>query len=66
MEAGLQDDQVVPLDEVDEAMLVGEAARPSAGEGVFKLLGIADAAEGVAAGVVDEPVDVLDHRPVRG
>jgi hypothetical protein len=57
---GLQDPEVVPVDEVDEAVLLGDAARPGAGQGVSELLRFADAGEGVPAGVGDQAVDALE------
>ncbi len=46
VEACLQDHQVVAVDEVDEAVFLGDASRPGAGQCVSELLGSADAGEG--------------------
>ena len=66
MVAGLQDDKVVTVDEVNEAVLVGDASRPGAGEGVAQLFGFADTGERVAQGVGGEPVDARDVLTVGG
>jgi hypothetical protein len=53
----LQDDDVVAVDEVDKAMFVVDASGPAAGKNVPKLLGFADAAQGVPENIVEEAVD---------
>jgi hypothetical protein len=63
VEADLQDHEVVAVDEVDEAVFLGDASRPGAGQGASELLGFADAGERVAAGVVDQAVDALQAVP---
>ena len=64
VESGLEDDQVVTVDEVDQAVFLGDAARPGPGEHVAKRLGFADPGDRVAQGVVDEPVDPFEGLPV--
>jgi hypothetical protein len=54
--SGLQDDDLVVRDEVDQAVLVGDTARPRARQGVLERLGFADARMRIAQGVPDEPV----------
>ncbi|MFZ4486627.1 MAG: hypothetical protein ACOYO9_08570, partial [Candidatus Nanopelagicales bacterium] len=46
--AGLDDDEAVPVDRLDQPMLVGEPARPLAGQVLTQVLGLADADSGVA------------------
>jgi hypothetical protein len=58
--AGLQDDDVVVGDVVDQAVCVVDAARPRFGENVFERLGFADTSEGIAQRIDDQLVDALE------
>ena len=66
VETGLQDHEVVAVDEVDEAVLLADAAGPGACEHMPEWLGLPDARDGVAERVVDQPVDALKGGSVRG
>lgn len=59
METCLQNHQVVAVDEVDEAVLLPDAAGPGAGEHMPEWFGLPDARHGVAERRVDQPVDAL-------
>jgi hypothetical protein len=59
VKARLEDHDVVAIDEVDEAVLVGDAPRPRAGQRVLELLRFAYAGERIVQHVVNEPVDRL-------
>ena len=50
MEAGLEDHQVVAVDEVDEPMFLGDPARPCPGQHVSQWLGFPDAGDRVDLG----------------
>ncbi|GAB47568.1 hypothetical protein MOPEL_021_00030 [Mobilicoccus pelagius NBRC 104925] len=65
VETGLEDDEVVAVDEVDEAVLLGDPTGPCPGQHVAQGLGLADAGGRVAQRVVDEPVDPRETLPVR-
>ena len=65
MVAGLQNHDVVGVDEVDEAVFFVDASGPSAGEGVPEGLRLADADEGISADVFDQPVDPFQDCPIR-
>ena len=54
---GLDDDEVIASDGVDEAVLLVEAARPVAGEVSAEAFGFAGADTGVACRFLDESVD---------
>jgi len=62
--AGLEDHHIVALDEVNESMLLVNPTRPSASESVTKLFGLADAGDGVASDVIQQPVDALERGPI--
>ena len=69
MVAGLQHDNVVVLDHVDQAMLAIDPSGPAALEDMAQRLGLSDAGEGVTQCVLDEPVDpfqrlLVDRLPV--
>lgn len=64
MVASLQCDDAVVRGEVDEAVLIGDATRPSALEDVSQGLRFPDPGERVAKRVLEEPVDPLQRRPV--
>ncbi len=55
--AGGNDDDLLVRNEVDKAVLVVDATRPSPGQVVFERLRLTDAGEGVPAYVLDEFVD---------
>ena len=55
--AGLDDHEAVPVDRVDEPMLVGDPARPLAGQVLTQGLGLADADSGLAKRLADQPID---------
>ena len=57
METGLEDDEVVAIDEVDEAVLLGDPTRPRPGQHVPQRFGFADSGGRVAQRVVEEAVD---------
>ena len=44
---GLEDDQIITINEIDEAMLVGDAPRPCSGRTVCELLRFPDAGKGL-------------------
>lgn len=48
VEAGLQDHQLVAVDDADEAVLLGDPSRPCAVEDVPELFGLADSGEGIS------------------
>lgn len=62
--AGLQDHNVVAVDQVDEPVLLADASRPASSEGVAQGFGFTDAFEWVAQDVVDQPIDALEDRAV--
>src|SRR5215467_13180807 len=64
VEPGLQNDQIFAVDEVDEAVFFGDPPRPGAREHVPQWFWLADAGRGIAQGVIDEPVDSLQHGAV--
>src|SRR5829696_3822464 len=55
--AGLDDDEFVGLDRVDQAVFVVDASGPEAGEVAGEAFGLAGAGTGVAGGFGDEAVD---------
>ena len=59
--ARLDDDEAVPRDRVDEAMLVGDPPRPVAREVLTEWLRLADADSGLAKRLADQPVDTSEH-----
>jgi len=63
--AQLSDQDGVAFDLVHEAMLVGDAAGPVAGQRVLQRFGLADALEGSPLNVTDEGVDALYYLTVR-
>lgn len=65
MVSGLEDDQVFFADQVNEAVLFTDAARPCPGENVLEGLWLADASSGVAQGLIDESVDARQCLAVR-
>lgn len=64
MFAGLQDDDVVVRDVIDQAVRVVDAAGPRAGEDVLEGLGFADASERIAQCVGNQLVDSLESLTV--
>ena len=63
--ASLHDHDVFPLDQVDQPVLVVDAARPTACERVTELLRLADPSERITGYLVEETIDALECRPVR-
>lgn len=61
MKPQLGDLQAVALDPIHHAVLVRDAARPEAREGVFQGFRLAHAAERLALRLADRLVDPLDH-----
>jgi hypothetical protein len=59
---GLEHDNVVPINEVDEAVFSVDASGPSALEDVTERFGFPDTAERFAKRVFEESIDPLDHR----
>ena len=47
--AGLKDDNVLAIDEIDQSMLVVDPPRPGAGQHVAQRLGLADASHRISA-----------------
>ena len=66
MVAGLNGDEVVVLDGVDEAVFLVDAAGPEAGQVAGEALGFAGADAGIAGGFGDEPVDPGEGLAVAG
>jgi hypothetical protein len=64
--AGLEHDDVVTVDEIDQSMLVVDAPRPTSGEDVPQRLWFADPAEGVAQDLVEQAVEPLERCLVSG
>src|SRR6478609_567035 len=64
VESGLQDDQVVVIDQVDQPVLFGDSTRPGVGEHVLERFGFADAFCRIAQCIVDESVDPFEDLPV--
>jgi hypothetical protein len=62
--ARLEHDQVVVADDVDQSVFIGDAPGPRVGQTVLQRFGLSDAVEGIAGGVVDQPVDALDQGAV--
>ena len=62
---GLEDDQIISVDEVDESMLFIDSPRPTALEHVTKLLGFTNAASRLAQRSLDQSVDASEARAVR-
>ena len=52
--AGLQEVDPIVLHEVDDAMFLGQAARPGAGVEILQRLRLADAGEGIAENGLDQ------------
>src|SRR5450432_2824999 len=61
METGLDDDQVVPTNRVDESVLVGDSARPVAGEVLRQSLRLAGADTRIAQGLSDQSIDAFEY-----
>ena len=59
MEAGLQHDHIVTVNQVDEPMFLVDTPRPSPSEGMTKLLRFADPGERIAQDCVKETIDAL-------
>jgi len=64
----LRDQQAVVTRAIASRLLLGDPARPPAGEGAVQGLGLADAAEGRASAFLDDAVDagaLGDREPAR-
>lgn len=61
---GLQDGGFITAGQVDQPVLVSDAARPSPGQGVFQRFGLADSLVGIAQGILNEPVDPFENLTV--
>ena len=57
MKAELGDQEVIAFHRIDESMLRGDPSRPESGELVAQRLGLAEAFERAADGVLDQQVD---------
>ena len=64
MVPGLQEVDARRGDEIDEAVLLGQAAGPGAGELVLQRFGLADAGDGVAEHRFDEAQQAQGRGPV--
>ncbi len=64
--AGLDVDEAVPVRRLDQPMLVGEPARPLAGQVLTQGLGLADADSGLAKRLADQPIDTGEHHAIIG
>ena len=64
--AGLQDNDVVVGDVIDEAVSIVDAARPRAGEDVLQGLRFANTSERIAQRVSDQLIDALECLAVLG
>jgi putative hydrolase of the HAD superfamily len=62
--AGLQDDQIVTVDQMDEAMFLVDPSRPRAGQQMLKWLRLPDPCKGRAKGVLDKSVDPGGSAPI--
>lgn len=63
---GLEDNQVLLVDDVHQAVLFVDPPRPASGENVTQWLRLADACPRIASSVVDQAVDLLQSRRVVG
>src|SRR4249920_3813566 len=63
MVSGLHDDEFILTELVDEAVFIGDAARPVAGEVVGEAFGLSDALSRVPRSFLDHAVDALEDRP---
>lgn len=61
VEPGLQNEEIFAVDEVDEAVFLGDPPGPSAGEPMAQWLWLADASGGIAQRIIDQPVDPLEQ-----
>jgi len=50
---GLEDYQIITINEIDEAMLVGDAPRPCSGRTVCELLRFPDAGKGLTQACIN-------------
>ena len=66
MVSGLQDDQVISVNDVHQSVLFIDSARPRPGEVLAQSLGFADAFERTWEDVIEQPVDSFQHDPVLG
>ena len=64
VESGLQYDKVLAVNEVDQAVFLADPPGPGTSEHVAKRLRLPDPSGWVAQGVLDQPVDPLEHGPV--
>jgi hypothetical protein len=64
VESGLQYDKVLAIDEIDQAVFLADPPGPGTREHVAKRLWLPDPGGWVAQGVIDQPVDPLEHGPV--
>lgn len=62
--AGLEDDEVVAIDEVNEAVLLGDSSRPGSLKDMLERLGLPDALARMPQRIFDQSIDSLHHRPV--
>ena len=63
---GLEDHQIVSVDEIHEPMLLCDAPRPRPGCPIPELFGFPDPTEGIAETGVDERVDPPENPAIRG
>lgn len=64
MKARLEDDEVVMVDEVHQAMLLGDPAGPRPGKQVLEGLRLPDPVSRITQCVIDQPVDPLEDLPI--
>lgn len=64
MEAGLDDCQVLAVDQVDEAVFLDDPARPNANQHVTQWLRLADPPDWITQRLVDQPVQPLQDGTV--
>ena len=60
----LGEEQAAALDFIDHAMLLGDASRPVAGQGMAQWLRLADPLEGVAHRILDQFVNAAGDLPI--
>lgn len=60
----LKDHEVIPIDQIDQTVFLGDPPRPCSREGVPELLGLTDAGVGIRQRGVDETVDPRQNRSI--
>lgn len=62
----LEDDEILPIDDIHQAMLIIDASRPASLKDVAKLLWLADPGERIPQRGLEQPVESLHRRAVGG